>query len=183
MFSIKRAACLPHNHLKGLLASALLLCAATASASTGQDLCYPLAHGENGQGSTNSKYLAHQSVNAGWQSTFYVTNVSDKPVNIKLDFNDANGNSYAFPTTLYYDNFTSSNSPLDTLSGGAILTPGKTGSVILLGSSYPGTITGTITWQADACLESAIIATLRNVRHNSSLYSQGLFPLNNGEPF
>lgn len=183
MFSIKDFTLPTNSWFKGVAITTFLLCSANASATTGQDLCYPLAHGENGLGSTNSKYLAHHSINTGWQSSFYVTNVSEKPVNIKLNFNDANGAAYTFPNTLFYDNFSSGNSPLDNLGGGAILTPGQTGLVILSGPSFPGTVTGKVTWQADACLKEAIIATVRNVRHSSTLYSQGLFPINNGDPF
>jgi len=183
MFLMKDTDSRAKAKLERLFASALLFFAVNTLANTQQNLCYPLAHGENELGSTNSKYIAHHAINAGWHSNFYVTNVSEKPVNIKLTFNDANGLAYSFPTTLFYDNFSSTNSPLDSLGGGAILTPGQTGMILLSGPSFPGTVTGKVTWQADACLEHAITATMRNTHSSSSRYSQGLFPLNNGDPF
>jgi len=161
----------------------LLLCATMATAHEEQDLCYPLAHGEDGMGSSNAKHLSHLVVSRTWYSQLYVTNVSRKSVNLKLQFTNSKGNNYKFPTASYLDEFNINNSPLSIETGGAILRPGETGFIILHSSNYPGTVTGKLTWQADACLDAAIIATIRNINTGDGGYTQGLFPLNNGEPF
>jgi len=65
----------------------LLLCATMATAHEEQDLCYPLAHGEDGMGSSNFKYTNHLAFDSTWYTYVYVTNVSHKSVNIKMPFN------------------------------------------------------------------------------------------------
>lgn len=161
----------------------LMPCATLATAHEQQDLCYPLAHGEDGLGSSNFKYINHLEFGSTWHTNVYVTNVSHKSINIKMPFKNNRYEAHSFQSVVYYDFFNEENSPLNLETGGAILRPGETGLVVLRNSSYPGTVTGKVIWQADACLKHAITASVRNIHVTSSRFSQGLFPLNNGDPF
>lgn len=161
----------------------LLLCATMATAHEEQDLCYPLAHGEDGMGSSNFKYIPILFIDSYWSSFINVTNVSRKPVNVKIAFNDVNNTPYVPALVRPKYNFNSNNNPNHIQTGGAILRPGESGEIWVHDSSSPSPLKGKITWQADGCLERAITATVRNFHVSSTRFSQGLFPLNNGEPF
>lgn len=165
------------------LAFSMLFFIPTTYAQSQDELCYDLPHGENKLGSVNSVYIPHLNIAESWYTQVYVTNVSRKALNIKLSFDLANGEPYSFPDVVYQGQFSVENSPIQIDKGGAILRPGKTGLIILADNSSPGPVIGKLLWQADACLKSAVVATLRNTHALPMRYEQGLYPLNGGKPF
>lgn len=168
-----------------------LLFAATTLTSTNtlahddpQKHCYPLAHGEEGLGSTNSIYMPFiHTRGSSWASRIYLTNTSNKNLNVKFTLRTEDGATYTPTQYSVSGSFSPTNSPLDDASGGAILAPFKSGHIHIHEDAYQGIFTGKITWQADACLESAMTGALRIEYVNSDRYDQGLVVLNGGNPF
>jgi len=140
--------------------------------------CYPLVHGENGQGSTNFIRLPHLRTNGSWDNYITVTNESDKQVNVKLKFNDFDGAVYSPYSVFYYGNFDVTNSPLN-LSG-AVLKPNRTAQISIRDPANPDTLSGKVSWQADSCIESALHVSVRS--HNPGGYTS-LLQLNGGQLF
>lgn len=142
--------------------------------------CYPLVHGENGMGSTNSLNLPHMRTFSLWYSVIYVTNVSNDFVNVKLNFKRYNGDAY-HPVSYDFDGeFNSGNSPFSVEPSGAILKPGRTAKVTIFDDSYTEALVGSISWQADSCINEALSVSVRS--HRSSLGTSIDF-LNGGQPF
>lgn len=140
--------------------------------------CYPLVHGENGQGSTNFIRLPHLRTNSSWEIYLTVTNESDKQVNVKLKFNDFDGAVYSPYSVLNRGNFTSTNSPLS-LSG-AVLKPNHTAQIVILDPANLDMLSGKLSWQADACIDSALHVSVRT--HSTGGYTS-LLQLNGGQLF
>jgi len=172
-------------------ALALLLAASTVLTSLNalahddaQKHCYPLAHGEDGMGSSNSIHMPfmHTSSTA-WQSIVNVTNTSDKNLNVKITLRKQNGDLYTPIQTKLLGSFSPTNSPFDNVVGGAILRPTQSAQVQIIDDNFHESFTGKVTWQADACLESAMTGALRNEYFTSSRYDQGLVLFNGGNPF
>ena len=167
-----------------------LLAAATAVTSMNafahddsQKLCYPLLHHEGKMGSKNSVYTPFMRTANKWSSHFYLTNTSDKNLNVKIVLRTQDGEIYT-PTQYTLDGgFSSINSPFDHVVGGAILQPFKTGQVVIQEDHFTQNFTGQITWQADACLEHAMTGAARISFASSNNYDQGLVLFNGGQPF
>ena len=149
-----------------------------------QKLCYPLLNHEGRMGSTNSVYMPFMHTNgSSWSSFFYLTNTSDKNLNVKIVLRTQDGEVYT-PTHYSLDGaFSSVNSPFDQVVGGAILKPFKTGEVRIRENHFSQNLTGKITWQADACLEHAMTGAARIHYIDSNHYDQGLVLFNGGQPF
>lgn len=143
--------------------------------------CYPLAHGENGMGSTNTLNLPHMRTASSWMAHIYLTNTSDVFVNVKLKFKDFAGSVYAPKNYELYGAFNQSNSPLTDI-GGAILKPNETAKVVILDNSFQDALVGRVEWQADACIKEALLVTAKNNFNGSSAVST-LMLLNGGQPF
>ena len=117
---------------------------------------------------------------SNWFGYFHITNVSDQPITVKMEFTNTNGNAYS-PTTIYYaENFSASNTPVN-LQAGAVLQPGQMGEINIHDNGVRSINVGKLSWYADSCLDKAVYATLRS--HNSSPLSSNLILLNNGKPF
>lgn len=147
-----------------------------------QDLCFPLAHGENGLGSRNSMFLPTLITQGdNWYSVIYITNASLTPVNVKLDFLYYDGSTYIPYDYSYTGQFNAQNSPLNI----AILKPFQTGNFIIEDDNLFASkgINGKVQWQANKCIENALRVDVRTVQRNGSSYSQGLITLNGGNPF
>ena len=148
-----------------------------------QKLCYPLLNHEGRMGSTNSVYMPVMHTSGKWSSHFYLTNTSDKNLNVKIVLRTQDGEVYT-PTHYSLDGaFSSINSPFDQVVGGAILKPFKTGQVIIREDHFSQNLTGKITWQADACLEHAMTAAARIQYSSSNRLDLGLVLFNGGQPF
>ena len=149
-----------------------------------QKLCYPLIHHEGRMGSTNSVYMpfifTHTSA---WISNFYLTNTSDKNLNVKIVLRTHDGEVYTPTHYSLHGKFSSINSPFDQVVGGAILKPFTTGEVHIREDHLSNYLTGQITWQADACLEHAMTGAARIKSGDSDRLSQGLVLFNGGQPF
>lgn len=144
--------------------------------------CYPLVHGENGQGSTNSLYLPHLYLDSTWESYISVTNTSSEFVNVKLNFKDSAG-VLALPRGVdYYGAFNASNTPLSVNSGGAILKPNESARVRVANVPVAEAVFGSISWQADSCIDSALLVTVRS-QYSENRLASSLMLLNNGQPF
>jgi len=171
---------------KLLLALSLASCFSVQAQAENQDLCYPLAHGENGFGSKNSMLLP-TLVTGGpnWTTYLYFTNASDKPINVKLDFSKFDASPYKPYSYRYAGQFSAANSPLQSDSGVALLKPLETGRLVIYDGNSPhdSGFIGQAHWQADACLDSALRVDVRSVYEDGSRYSQGLVTLNGGNPF
>ena len=149
-----------------------------------QKLCYPLIHHEGRMGSANSVYMPFMhTAGSGWSSYFYLTNTSDKNLNVKIVLRTQDGEVYTPTQYSLTGAFSSVNSPFDQVVGGAILKPFKTGQVHIKEEQLPKTLTGKITWQADACLEHAMTAAARIHYSSSNRFDQGLVLFNGGNPF
>ena len=149
-----------------------------------QEHCYPLAHGENGLGSTNTYHIPLMyATGTGWRTWINLTNISDKPVNVKLKLrNHQNSPIIAndYQLSLAFNN---TNSPLDTDLGGAILKPSEMGLIGIFNANNRQNFTAQLLWQADACINEALSGALRVYYGDSSRLEQGLVLLNGGKPF
>lgn len=171
--------------------TALLFAAASAFTSTNlqahddpQKHCYPLAHGEEGLGSTNSIHMPFMHTGGtGWQSIIYVTNTSYKNLNVKVTLRTYDGAIYTPTQYTMSGAFSPANSPFDHAGGGAILEPFKSARLQIKDDNFHESFTGKVTWQADACLESAMTGAHRIYYSASGHFDQGLVVLNGGNPF
>ena len=149
-----------------------------------QKLCYPLLNHEGRMGSTNSVYMPFmRTAGSNWAPQFYLTNTSDKNLNVKIVLRTQDGDVYTPTQYSLHGAFSSINSPFDQVVGGAILKPFKTGQVNIYEDHFSKNLTGKITWQADACLEHAMTGAARVGYIDSNRYDQGLVLFNGGQPF
>jgi len=170
------------SSLAKLFATSLLFSIFNAQAHDDpQQHCYPLEHGENGLGST--KHLPHFRTSGVWVANYYVTNTSDKPVNVKYRFKLGDGSAYQPRDVNLYESFNTGNSPLSTDTGGAILLPGQTGRVHILDDNLGSVLTGTVHWQADSCIGHALVVSARNSYWSGSYSGNTTIFLNGGNPF
>ena len=147
-----------------------------------QQHCYPLAHGENGLGSRNEKHLSYLLTHDNWFSTVYVSNVSNEPLNIKLSLITESNQPHQVQNFQLYGSFDQSNSPIHN-NIGAILKPGFSGRIRIYDNLGTNTLTGKIQWQADTCLNEALVVSIRTTRwEGSSAVSSTAF-VNGGNPF
>ncbi len=144
--------------------------------------CYPIEHGENGMGSTNSMFLPHVFTQSNWQYFVTVTNTSDKFVNVKLDFKSPDGSQYTPYSFSLSGMFNSTNSPLS-INGGAVLKPNETAKIAITDPANAVPLFGSITWQADACIDNAIVVSARSQFSDATRLGSTLIHLNNGQPF
>jgi len=152
-------------------------------ASAPEAQCYPLVHGEEGMGSTNSLFLPHLSSEGNWQYFIYVTNVSEKYINVKLSQEDFQGAVF-IPQTVTFDGaFSVDNSPIGFDSSKAILKPRESGRIGVFDANGPSILSGTVSWQADVCIERALLVTIRGNYNDKSRLGSNIFFLNNGQPF
>jgi len=174
--------------MNNALLSALLLACTLGITNTAtahddpQQHCYPLEHGENGLGSTNAFHLPHFFTSGVWLANYYVTNTSDKPVNVKYRFKLGDGSAHQPRGVNLSESFNTGNNPLSTDTGGAILQPGQTGRVRIEDDNLGSVLTGTIHWQADSCIGHALVASARSTYWGSSSFNTTIF-LNGGNPF
>lgn len=167
------------------LLPALALTATNAMAhNDAQEHCYPLAHGENGLGSTNTYHVPFMYANGnGWATWINLTNISDKPINVKLKLRDYQ-NSPITPNDYQLNfAFNNANSPLEAELSGAILKPSEMGRIGIRNANNRQNFTAQLLWQADACIDQAISGAMRVQYSNSPIYDQGLVLLNGGKPF
>lgn len=148
-----------------------------------QALCYPLAHGEDGMGSKNAVYATFLATSGAWSSQFFMTNVSNKRVNVKTILKTFSGGVYTPSQFSFMGAFNTGNSPLEHTTGGGILQPGETGGVIVTENNPSENFTGEISWQADACLPHALAGAQRVYYVDPSRIDQGLVLFNGGNPF
>jgi len=164
-------------------ASTALTSMSTLAHDDAQKHCYPLPNGEDGMGSSNSIHMPYMyTKGTGWQSIVYVTNTSNKNLNVKITLRKQNGDVYTPTHTKMGGSFSPTNSPFDNVVGGAILRPFQSAHVQILDDNLNEVFTGKVTWQADACLESAMTGAHRAHYLDSSRYDQGL-TFNGGNPF
>ena len=173
------------TRLLALLAVAAAVTSMNAFAhDDSQKLCYPLLNHEGRMGSTNSVYMPFMHTNtSAWGSNFYLTNTSDKNLNVKIVLRTQDGEIYTPTQYSLHGGFSSINSPFDHVVGGAILKPFKTGQVSIREDHFSKSFTGQIIWQADACLEHAMTAAARIHYSSSNRFDQGLVLFNGGQPF
>ena len=165
-------------------ASTALTSMSTLAHDDAQKHCYPLAHGEDGMGSSNSIHMPFMATSGtAWQSIIYVTNTSNKNLNVKITLRKQNGDVYTPTHTIMGGSFSPTNSPFDNVVGGAILRPFQSAQVQIIDDNFHESFTGKVTWQADACLESAMTGAYRAYYSTSSRFDQGLSVFNGGNPF
>lgn len=167
-----------------------LLFAATALTSLNvfahddtQKHCYPLAHGEEGMGSSNSIYAPFVlSRGNGQIPLFFISNTSNKNINVKVTFRTWGGENYVPTKYLMSGGFSNSNSPFNVGNGGAILKPFESGRIRMDNNEFDSLL-GKITWQADACLETALVGAMANQYMDSRGFDKGFALFNGGNPF
>lgn len=168
------------RQLSALLLSACSLVAWQTNAQTTPEHCYTLAHGEDGLGSTKFMHLPHLLTGTNkWSSLIYITNISDKNINVKLTTDLYTGVSYTPNNTDHYG-FEPGNTPFNDW---AILASGKSARLVISDDNVTDFLAGKLTWQADACIEHGLVASVRNVFSESGRYDQGYVLLNGGNPF
>jgi len=148
-----------------------------------QEHCYPLAHGENGLGSSNTYHIPFIHTNQFWLTYLYMTNVSDKKINVKVKFLKQNGDVNLPTNYILGGGFNNVNSPFVDLGESAVLKPFETGQIYLESSNDTNSFTGQIIWQADSCIQTALSTAYRVVRNTNNGFDQGLVLLNGGKPF
>ncbi len=118
----------------------------------------------------------------GWSGGFVITNISEVPVKVTLEQTDVDGNGYTPYSVSYTGHFNASNTPLNLING-ATLQPGQLGTLNIADPATPIINIGYINWEADSCIENALLVTFYNQYNISAKYSSGRFQLNNGLPF
>jgi len=149
-----------------------------------QDLCYPLAHGENGLGSRNSMFLpSFFTQSQSWSAAIFVTNTSYKSINVQFEFLKYDASPYAPYDVTFRGEFNNDNYPLN--SEIAILKPFQTGVITIHDNNNDNNkgFTGKVKWQTDSCLDKAIKVDIRNSYFTNSRFDQGFITLNGGNPF
>jgi|GEM_PF-2364044 len=140
----------------------LLFLVATSN-TYANEVCYSLAHGENGRGSSN---ITHTPIlftsGSHWPAFIYLTNVSFKPLNIKIEFVNYDASPYLPRNYELHGQFDNDNSPLNILTGGAILKAQQSAFVRINDDNASAGIIGKITWQADSCLDNPLSINIRN---------------------
>jgi hypothetical protein len=115
----------------------------------------------------------------GW---FEVTNVSDQPITVKMEFTDMDGVEYTPYSLTYQGHFNASNTPIN-LSYGATLQPGQLGLIGIKDDATPRVNVGKLSWTADTCISEAVMATMYNQYNHTSEYDSGWFPRHGGKAF
>lgn len=153
------------------------------ASTTPAPTCYSIEHGEEGMGSTNSLTLPHMLTDGAWTTFISVTNTSDKFVNVKVNFSAPDGSPY-FPSHFNHNGmFNANNSPLMLNAGGAILKPNETARLNVHEDQYQEVLFGRISWQADACIDSALVVSVRSQYNAGGSFGTSIELLNNGQPF
>jgi len=132
--------------------------------------------------SSNRMELPLTSISSNWRAHYYVTNVSNEIVDVKMMFTDMEGLVYMPSIATYKKHFSSENTPLDYESGARLL-PGETGIVSIDDNNLTHIGVGEIQWSSDSCIYRGLMVRILNDWSTSSVYSQGQFYLNNGQPF
>jgi len=166
-----------------VFAATALTSMSTLAHDDAQKHCYPLPNGEDGMGSSNSIHMPFMHTGGKWQSRIYVTNTSDKNLNVKATLRTNDGEVYTPVQYSMIGAFSPTNSPFDHLVGGAILKPLKSAEIHIYDNNFHESFTGKVTWQADACLESAMTGAYRAFYSTTSRFDQGLTVFNGGNPF
>ena len=73
--------------------------------------------------------------------------------------------------------------PLDTYNGGGFLKPGESGVIGVFDDHHMQDFTGSISWQADACIESALVVTVRSTYSKNDRMTDSRIFLNGGNAF
>ncbi len=167
------------------LTSTLLMASliAQAGGSAPPATCYPLAIGEGGQGSTNSLHLPHFVTASKWSGTIWLTNTSDKYVNVTLNFKNYDGSTYLPQDYSFVGEFDSNNSPFALATGGAILQSGRSARIVINDASRTDSMIGTVDWQADACIDDALVVSFRSQYSDAGRLGTSQMILNDGQPF
>ncbi len=162
---------------------ALFSSLAQAGGSAPAATCYPLEHGEDGQGSTNSLYLPHLLTASSWTGYVMVTNTSNQYLNVKLNFKGYDGSVYLPKNHKLWGEFNAGNSPFALGSGGAVLKPGRTARIAIYDDNNNDALMGSVSWQADACIDHALLISVRSHYDSGSRMASNLVLLNDGQPF
>lgn len=137
----------------------------------------------NGYSKSNTIFTpAFYTHGTQWTGYFYVTNVSQEAVTVKLSFTDSIGQAYTPYSLTYNENFHASNTPID-LANGAILAPGEAGYIAIHDNNTFAINVGKLSWSSDICLEHALMANYLNTYSPSKGIAAGMHPLNGGKPF
>lgn len=176
----------------GLLAASFLL-AGTASASVvknGEVTCFPLEHGENGQGSRASVIIPPFFLHGTSEIQLWTSNIGPDPVNVSLKLFDENGNQWQ-PVTAptYRGKFSASNTPIRQIGGSEVglLSSFNAGHVLMTNPTESRILTGILTWQANKCIEgptlAANVSVYRHFPEQSTRDSVRSITVNGGKPF
>lgn len=135
--------------------------AAASVVENGKITCFPLAHGENGMGSQASVVVPPFFLRGSSLVELFVKNIGSDGVNVNLKLFDEDGNQWVpAQTPLYRGHFDIANSPIRELdgSGAALLKSFETGFMQLDDDSELKIVSGVLTWQANKCLEKAMLS-------------------------
>lgn len=159
-----------------------VICAAgiwVNSASAAQNCSY-----ENGQWVSGNEIRTPGFVTSGpyWTGWFEITNVSDRPITIRMAFTDVDGNEYTPYSVSYHHHFNASNTPINLTFGGT-LQPGQLGLLGIKDDATNRVNIGKLEWSADGCINEAVMATMYNQYNHTSEYDSGWLPLNGGMAF
>lgn len=160
---------------KLILATALCFSASFLNAA--EQTCYV-----DTLGSENTIFAPAANTNGNWSVEYTLTNISSKPVNVKLEFTNINGQNHSPSGVSYFGNFDSTNDPSN-LATGAVLQPGELGRLILNDDTVTMIGPTKISWSADTCLQEALVASFNNQFSTTSRLDRGLVFLNNGKAF
>jgi len=119
----------------------------------GEVVCYPLAHGNGGEGSEKTVFIPAFKTAGQDSLEVGLTNLDMQRINVNIKFFDADGNPYVPSQFVLSDAFSNTNHPIRGISaaGAALLNVHKTGHISILDDHYDGALTARITWQVDNC--------------------------------
>lgn len=166
------------KYLSTLTAAAIALTAFNVTADTSH--CYNLMHGKGGQGSFKKTVIPYVDNIGGNYNTFInIVNTSEERVNVKIKVRDAKGVLLTPSAYTIQGNFMSNTIPFNHQTGGAILKPAY-GAELALNETFNGNFTVELTWQADACINSALSTMMRVRYENGGEFDEVVNQFNGG---
>lgn len=117
----------------------------------------------------------------GFTSGYIITNVSNEPVNVKVQLREPNGIVSNVSADNYKFHFSSVNDPLS--ASGTTLEPGQQGAIYFLNDRDLGV--AKISWNANAegCINDALFASTVSYYIATGKYGYTVNSVNGGKPF
>lgn len=163
------------------IAAALVTFSGVASADS-QQHCYALEYGKDGLGSTHSAFAPYVRSTSDHKTFITVTNSGWEKVNLRITLRNYSGEVFEPTTWTNTINYPQSTNLFDQ-DEWTILKPFETAEVLIGDNLGSDSYSAEIIWQADQCLENALVGSVRTEYQNGGQYDQAVTRLNSGRVF